>query len=168
MASPASLLLVLSSLFSQTIESARPNYFRFDDCADGCKTLNISCTIERSSINDFQSFCHSDPSVCADEATALVVCLRPNLPPIGGETVWLEFRDKRYPNLPPNVIPDNGLLHLVLAAVGALIALAIFLLITVLCMMSESRTGYEQFANPSPGPLVDNPYAATVEQLSPA
>ena len=153
-------------LIVQTAVLARPNYFRFDDCGGDCISLNVSCTIQRSS-SGFVSECHKLSSSCAQIATELIVCLRPNLPPLGGEQIWIAFRDKRYPNK-PDIVVDNYVLHYVLVAAGALVALVAFLSVTVLCMISTGTRGYQRYANPSPSPQVDGPYMPTVELRSPA
>ena len=96
-----------------------------------------------------------------------MVCLRPGLPPLGGERIWPAFRDERYPNK-PDVVVDNYVLHYVLVAAGALVTLVTFLSVTVLYMMSTGARGYVRLANPSPTPQVDGPCMPTVELRSPA
>lgn len=152
-------------LLVQTAVLAQPNYFRFDDCSKTCVSLNVSCTIQESS-DDFVSECYKLSSSCAQIASNTIVCLRPNLPPLGGEQIWLAFRDKCYPNK-PDIVVDNYVLHCVLVAAGALVALAVFLSVTVLYMMSTASQGYTRYANPSPT-QVDGPYMPTVELGSPA
>ena len=167
MASQATLLLVsVIGLSVQTMAFNPPNYFRFDDCSSDCISLNISCTIQRSP-NKFVSECHTLSSACVEFADKQTACLRPNLPPLGGEEIWLAFRDQHYPNI-PDVVVDNYVLHYILIAAGALVALVLFLSVTVFYMMSTVDRGYERYANPSPDHGVDGPYNATVELIPPA
>ena len=81
--------------------------------------------------------------------------------------IWLAFRDQHYPNI-PDVVVDNYVLHYILIAAGALVALVLFLSVTVFYMMSTVDRGYERYANPSPDHGVDGPYNATVELIPPA
>lgn len=165
-AQAAVFVIIFLSLLVQTMATAQPNYFRFEDCGSDCISLNISCTIQRS-IKAFASECHVLSSACSEISSETIACLRPNLPPLGGEEIWLAFRDEKYPNR-PDVVVDNYVLHYILVAAGALTALVVFLSVTVFYMMSTVERGYERFANPSPDPRADGPYNITVEPLPPA
>lgn len=78
-------------------------YFTYTDCSHECKSRNFSCTISADG-NDFLSQCFESALACSNEANRLRTCLRKNLPPLGGELLWLRYKqthtnpDKPKPN----------------------------------------------------------------------
>ena len=164
MASQTNILIVVVAALSATV-TAQLNYFDYSsDCERDCIKQNISCLIQKEK-DHYPSWCQASPMTCCSEASSGVVCLRPNLPAIGGESIWLSFRDKFHPSEPRDM-PYRRYLHYALAGAGALIAIIVFLASALICMLYEKREPqYEQFANPSPNPEVDSPYLPTTVDI---
>ena len=150
--------------FGAAVLTRQPSYFSYDDCNPSCIATNVSCLIDKVG-DTFPSWCVVSQLSCTTQSSSRQVCLRPELPPLGGEAIWQEFKNKYHP---PEIIhiDDSKLLHFALAGAGALLALFIFLGFTVLCMMYEKRRRtYEPFINHSPAHAVDNPYMPTTEPI---
>lgn len=142
------------------------NYFNYDtDCDLPCRSLNYSCVIIREK-EDYIKRCTKSAEACTRQATPDSVCLRPNLPAVGGEREWASYKAKFHPNI-PKVINDSWLLHVVLVAAGLLTGAFVITGITALCMFFTRPKHYRAFANPSPAHEIDPPYMPTTELLPP-
>lgn len=145
------------------------NYFTYDDCSTECITKHISCIITTQNKTDFLRRCTPSAEACNEEAGPDSVCLRPDLPPIGGEHIWMRFKQKYHPSNDPNDTNQNGIFHIVLATSGLLLGMVVILTITNLCTLSRTdRTAYEPM-NPSPHRsrenLIENLYLPTTRPI---
>lgn len=148
-------------LLSFTAVGANDDYFTYSDCDDTCKQKKLCCTITEVSSDYFPCMCSRDQEQCEALASEFTVCLQPDRPAIGGQTIWPDFKRHFAPTEPPP--PSNQ------DECRNLIALVIFLSIT-------NFIGYfywiVQFIrrrkqNSSRERLLDedDPYQETVEQI---
>ena len=66
-------------------------FFTYNDCAMECKNSKLSCLISEPTKFEFLNICTYSELGCALSANSQEVCLRPNKPPLGGNTIWPDF-----------------------------------------------------------------------------
>lgn len=91
------LTILVVSLFPVEPRHLIPNYFSYYDCQEACIIQNNSCLISFLE-NAFVRPCSGSFSNCESEYSPDMVCLRPNLPALGGENIWPLFRSQYYSN----------------------------------------------------------------------
>ena len=123
MAGEAKLLLI--SLLAMTfLTTNSQNYFTYEDCDRSCRALNISCLISKES-DGFLNRCTKSMDACGMQANSDTVCMRPNLPPVGGEIEWPEYKRLYHPYKPQDA-DGSKLLHLALSGAALLLGLFTF------------------------------------------
>ena len=131
------------------------NYFTYNDCKYECIETNTSCTITEV-IHDFINICVNSAQYCEQTASSTRVCLRPNLPPIGGEDIWVHYKE-RYPTSTTTETPhkQDKVIQLELTIEGALLAL--FMLTTLIAITILYKTPRMQPCDATIPILADSP-----------
>ena len=88
---PIQLVLILTLPFVTFPFSEAAGYFTYTDCPSECINQNLSCTISADQ-NDFLKQCIESTLKCTYAASKLETCLRFDLPPLGGELLWLQYK----------------------------------------------------------------------------
>lgn len=98
-------------------------------------------------------------------STKLAVCLRNNLPPIGGETAWPPYKIKYHP-INPKPIPDiiscekwKTLTWVLASLLPTMVLIFVFIKLKILC-----KSGRQERQDETRPLLSDNPYQSTVEE----
>ena len=104
-------ILTIFSIISHFSEAA--GYFTYTDCPTECIKQNLSCTISADE-NDFLKQCIKSTLKCTYAASKLETCLRLDLPPIGGELLWLQYKEThKTPDCkktPSSLLSNNALI----------------------------------------------------------
>ena len=157
-----SLLLFASLAFSK---HSYPNYFSYYDCDDSCIARNLSCLIALSG-TEFVRPCSLSPQVCESEATPTMVCLRPSLPPVGGESIWFTFKSRYYSNSSDpqsdKIKLQTKLIIFTSSLAAVLMAVLLFLLTAIIFKTKPSinHIPYQPLQTADPD-IPPNPYSSS-------
>ena len=88
---PVQLVLIFTLPFVTFPFTEAAGYFTYTHCPSECINQNLSCTISTDQ-NDFLKQCIVSTLKCTYAANRLETCLRLDLPPIGGELLWLQYK----------------------------------------------------------------------------
>ena len=118
-------LLIIASLLAGAL-----GYFDYSDCEIECRSSNESCTISMINSENFPCDCIKYDASCLNLATRKTVCIRKDLPAVGGEDIWDAYNKYNpKPNPRPMPIPNYiltnwiyGLVAYSLAATALLLA----------------------------------------------
>lgn len=142
--------IILSFLFVSTA-SAKRFYFDYSDCETACK--GAFCMIYSPIPNSFDVSCTEFEFQCRESASPNAVCMHPDAPPIGGQSIWPTFRDQQ-------PIPElHKSSHVTLWIITIISLVSNFLFLAALLMKGirnyRHRSRYDSIpetANPSPNP----------------
>ena len=96
-------------LLSSMIVIINGEFFTYQDCDKECLTQSVSCIIEEVSKTYFSCECLKSSMVCELHAKPTVVCLRPDRPALGGEDIWIDWRDYHNKNVTTTTVePTSG------------------------------------------------------------
>ena len=141
------------------VESESDDYFSYNDCDYKCISLNESCTISEVNGN-FLNLCYTSALKCETMATVWMVCLRPDQPPIGGESIWTEYKQRHKPTTTTEPTPtesDNCNVWKITLSLIITVP-SISAVITLIVLRIKRRNEYSTFSTPTD----DNPYQNTV------
>ena len=140
------------------MKAAPENYFTFSDCPSVCTLQNISCIIYESN-GVFKDECLSSNLSCIRESSARTVCLRPELSPIGGESIWSKYKEQRETNstTPPQCDMRSQIPLIVSASLNAFFVASLFIGLATLVYIRNKRETYENIpSSPSPSHQTDS------------
>ena len=134
--------------------SAKRYYFDYSDCDSAC---NGSFCIIFSAVPNLFLPCTELDFMCRNSASPDAVCMHPNAPPIGGQSLWPAFRDQH----PTPKLPLSSSSTLWITTIISLVSNLLFLATLLAKGLRKCfyRTGYEridQIANPSPSPSLSS------------
>lgn len=148
------------------------SFFTYNDCDSSCKKNSRSCLIEEVTANYFSCECVSE-IVCESHASPTRVCLVPNRPALGGEDIWIAFKNRNSttptphpPSPSPNPTPNPKPVprH---PALTAIISITVFVLIATVSFFAYKfylrRTQYSSLANE--GQSASQIYLSTTNEL---
>lgn len=175
----AKLIIFLLPFVLHSVQAT--GYFTYDDCSEQCKLNTLSCTIRSVSINnpintnDFLIECFESSLKCKYTASDWVVCLRPTLPPLGGEILWpIYARTHKTPECPkPIPVSFINTPELRFSLIANAIQFSLLLIIAGIFVyrVTSSRNQFQQLSENSTDSLPEspefppNPYQATISTI---
>ena len=129
-------------------------WFDYSDCGVICMASDQPCLI-RLLLNGFETECMLDGR-CMRSAGDHAVCLRKNLPPIGGDHIWTLFKEA-HPDTPIMCPQTIKPIILIVSFIFNFVLSVISTVVSVLCYKNRQR--YTRFQQ---GPIhPQSPYSPT-------
>lgn len=117
-------------------ESNARHWFDYSDCGFICMSNNQPCLIRYSSTG-FITECMLDGK-CTQSANDHAVCLRENLPPMGGRNIWIPFI-KQHPDEPIICSQKVSPIFLIVSFALNIILSVASVIISILCYKNRQR-----------------------------
>ena len=130
-------------------------YFDYSDCASLCQ--QSFCLIYSNTPNLFETDCVDSAFECKSSASLTAVCMHPNMAPLGGEQLWLDFQKTRPQPTPAPQRQPNATLKI--TAIISLSGNGLLLLAVVVIILRRHRNPFEQLQepmNPSPNASLES------------
>lgn len=138
-----SVVFLMKTIFP--IVTANRYYFDYSDCETQCS--GSYCIMYDVTPTSFQTSCTELEQQCRDSASPESVCLHPDSPPVGGESIWPVYRDS-HPE--PSPLPVPTTMKLKVAAKISSTVNIVFLLTFLYSALRRlfRRRNYEPLPNP--------------------
>ena len=150
-------------LINVSVKAQYCSYFDFAlDCEADCVKLNLSCTIKQLG-KEFMKSCYDERAVCESHESMTTVCLRKDLPPLGGSQIWPQYSAKFRPNPPGPAKSDRICLMWMIISIVEFSAVIVFVMIPKFIRLY--RNWRQSAGRHSPLLSDESPYQPTTEEI---